>query len=65
MKEIASNVAHRALNVGFAPVTNSGVTPDQLLTRIRASSIPRMADERDISADLSHSLVQAVNDLGI
>ncbi|MFS2013239.1 hypothetical protein ACCD06_25815 [Azospirillum sp. CT11-132] len=63
--EIASNVAHRALNIEFAPVTNSGVTPDRLLQRIRSSTIPRVAEEADISGDLTHSLVQAVDDLGL
>ncbi|KAA0578814.1 hypothetical protein FZ983_15815 [Azospirillum sp. B21] len=65
LAEIASNVAHSALHIEFAPVTNSGVTPDQLLNRIRSSTISRISNESDISGDLSHTLVQAVDDLGL
>ncbi|AWK89920.1 hypothetical protein [Azospirillum thermophilum] len=65
LNRIAAEVAHRALHETFAPVTNSGVTPDQLLARIRSSTIAQVAGQTDISGDLSRTLVQAVDELGL
>lgn len=62
---IATEVAHRALNEEFSPVTNSGLTPMQLMNRIQNSTIPQMATASDISNDLSRSLVEAVEELGL
>jgi hypothetical protein len=62
---ICTDIARRALRDEFSPVTNAGVTPGQLMDRIRASTISQMASAEDISDDLSRSLVQAVEDLGI
>lgn len=64
LSQIAEGIAHRALNEPFAPITNSGVTPEQLLKRMRSTTIVEKARNGSVIAgDLSEALVQAIDDL--
>lgn len=61
LKKVSADIANKVENTGFKAVSNTGLTPDQLMSRIKNFSIDTVGATRD---PMAKTLVDAVKDFG-